>query len=221
MDIVVKDVVKRFGKFVALHGVSFEVGRGEKVALLGPNGAGKTTTVRIISGMSKPTRGEVRIMGRDPFSDHSVKKAFGVVSHNTFLYEELTAYENLEFYARLYGADEGRIPELLKEFGLHNRRHELVKNFSRGMKQRLAIARALIHDPKILILDEPTTGLDVFGKQELFSFLENFEGTVLFTTHNLEEAEKTCERALIMSSGKIVFDGGADELEKIYREVLV
>ena len=220
MDIVVRNVVKKFGKFVALHGISFEVGRGERVALLGPNGAGKTTTVRIISGITKPNEGEVKITGKDPFSEHSVKRSFGVVSHNTFLYEELTAYENLEFYAKLYEADEKRVPELLKEFGLYERRHELVKNFSRGMKQRLAIARALIHDPKILILDEPTTGLDVFGKQELCSFLESFEGTVLFTTHNLEEAEKTCDRALILSSGRIVFDGSADELERVYREVV-
>ncbi len=220
MDIVLRNVVKKFGRFVALHGISFEVRKKEKVALLGPNGAGKTTTVRIISGITKPTSGEVKVAGKDPFKDYEVKKMFGVVSHHTFLYEELTAYENLEFYAKLYEADESRIPELLKEFGLYERRHELVRNFSRGMKQRLAIARALIHSPKILILDEATTGLDVFGKKELFTILENFDGTILLTTHDLEEAEKTCERALIMSSGRIVFDGSSEDIESVYKEVL-
>ncbi len=220
MDVVLKDVVKKFGKFEALRGISFSVDRGEKVALLGPNGAGKTTTVKVISGVTRPNSGIVRIAGKDPFKNHEVKRAFGVVSHHTFLYEELTAFENLEFYAKIYDADESRIAELLKEFGLYEWRHEPVRNYSRGMKQRLAIVRALLHDPKILILDEPTSGLDVFGKKELFEVLESFDGTLLFTTHSLEEAEEVCDRALIISGGKIVFDGRAENLSEVYLEVL-
>ncbi|NOY10996.1 MAG: ABC transporter ATP-binding protein [Archaeoglobi archaeon] len=214
-----RNVEKTFGRFKALKGLSFEIFGDERVALLGPNGSGKTTTVKLISGQIRPTGGEVRVFGKSRI-DEEVKARIGVVSHNTFLYDDLTAYENLEFFARIYRVDEERIGELLREFGLWKRRHELVRNYSRGMKQRLSIARALINDPDLLILDEPTTGLDVEGRNRLFEAISSFSATILFTTHNLGEAEMLCTRVLIIRDGRLVYDGTADEVERVYREVM-
>ncbi len=220
-EIVLENVVKSFGRIRALDGVSLRIDRGEKVAILGPNGAGKTTLVRIISGQTRATSGRVEVMGKNPsvFS-RELKRNIGFVSHNPMLYDELTAYENLKFYAKLYDADEERIPELLKKVKLYERRHSRVKTFSRGMKQRLAIARALIHDPRILVLDEPTSGLDVEGRFELLSYLRAFEDrTIILTTHNLWEAEKLCDRAVILMKGKIVKECSTKEVEKAYLEL--
>ena len=214
-----RNVEKTFGRFRVLKGLSFEIRRGERVALLGPNGSGKTTTIKLISGQIRPTGGEVRVFGKSRV-DESVKVKIGVVSHNPFLYEDLTAYENLEFFARMYGADVGKIGELLRDFGLWRRRHELVRNYSRGMKQRLSIARALLNDPELLILDEPTTGLDVEGRKRLFGAISSYDATILFTTHNLSEAEALCERVLIIREGELVYDGSAEGVERIYDEVM-
>ena len=214
-----RNVEKTFGRFRVLKGLSFEIRRGERVALLGPNGSGKTTTIKLISGQIRPTGGEVRVFGKSRV-DEPVKVKIGVVSHNPFLYEDLTAYENLEFFARMYGADVGKISELLRDFGLWRRRHELVRNYSRGMKQRLSIARALLNDPELLILDEPTTGLDVEGRKRLFGAISSYDATILFTTHNLSEAEAICERVLIIREGELVYDGSAEGVERIYDEVM-
>ena len=214
-----RNVEKTFGRFRVLKGLSFEIRRGERVALLGPNGSGKTTTIKLISGQIRPTGGEVRVFGKSRV-DEPVKVKIGVVSHNPFLYEDLTAYENLEFFARMYGADVGKIGELLRDFGLWRRRHELVKNYSRGMKQRLSIARALLNDPELLILDEPTTGLDVEGRKRLFGAISSYDATILFTTHNLSEVEALCERVLIIREGELVYDGSAEGVERIYDEVM-
>ncbi len=219
MIVELKDVEKSFGRFRALKGITFSVGKNERVALLGPNGSGKTTTVRIISGQIKPTSGKVLIFGKERV-DEEVKRKLGVVSHNTFLYEDLTAYENLKFFAGLYEVDELRIRELLEEFGLWKRRHDLVRNYSRGMKQRLSIARALLNEPDLLILDEPTTGLDVEGRTRLFEMLSNYTSAMIFTTHNLQEAEMVCKRTVLIKEGRVVYDGKPDNLEEIYREAV-
>lgn len=218
MIVELKDVEKSFGRFKALKRITFSVKENERVALLGPNGSGKTTTVRIISGQIRPTAGEVVVFGKRKIDDE-VKKKLGVVSHNTFLYEDLTAFENMKFFAGLYGVDESRIRELLEEFDLWKRRHDLVRNYSRGMKQRLSIARALLNKPELLILDEPTTGLDVEGRTRFFEMLSSYTSAMIFTTHNLQEAEIVCERTVLIRDGRVVYDGKSENLEEIYREV--
>ncbi len=218
-----ENVVKRFGNIVALRGITLTVEEGESIALLGPNGAGKTTIVRLIAGLLKPSRGTVRVFGEVPWKNYEVRRRIGVVSHNTFLYEDLTAYENLLFYCRLYDAEEGRIDELLEFFGLKGRKHDLVRGFSRGMKQRLSIARALLHDPPLLILDEPTTGLDIEGRRELLELLAEVgeEKTVIFTTHDVREVEGICGRVAIIKDGRVVYCGEVEEdLEELYMRAI-
>ncbi len=214
-----KDVEKAFGRFKALKGLSFKIKSGERVAILGPNGSGKTTTARLMSGQIRPTSGTVRVFGKMRIGE-DVKKRMGIVSHNLFLYDDLSAYENLKFFARLYGVEEEKVKELLREFGLWERRHEMVRNYSRGMKQRLSIARSLLNNPELLILDEPTTGLDVEGRERLFEWIKDFESTLIFTTHNLSEAEKLCKRVLMLKEGSLVFDGESKEIENKYQRVM-
>jgi len=217
-QIFLKDVVKTYGRFKALDGINLSIKKGEKLAILGPNGAGKTTLVKIISGQIRATSGKVEVMGKNPAEfSRELRKNMGFVSHNPMLYDELTAYENLKFYANLYDVEDGdRIEELLKKLRLYGRRHSRVKTFSRGMKQRLAIARALLHDPEILILDEPTSGLDIEGRLELLKNLTSLEKTILLTTHNLSEAERLCSRAVILMNGKIVAECSMKEAESVY-----
>ena len=209
MDTIVelKNVVKRFGRHKVLDNVSLNVKKGEYLALIGPNGAGKTTVVKIIAGMLKPSSGEVYVFGKKPWQDYIIKKRIGIVTHDILLYEDLTAYENLMFYCKLYDViDEDRINELLKMFGLYDRRHDLVKNFSRGMKQRLSIARAFLHDPELLVLDEPMAGLDREGKEIVKEYILDMDATVIITSHDVEEVKDICERIVIMHNGKIVGD---------------
>ncbi len=219
MIVRLENIEKSFGRFKALRDISFTLGKDERLALLGPNGSGKTTTVRIISGQIKPTNGKLEIFGKRRV-DESVKRRMGVVSHNTFLYEDLTGYENMEFFASLYDVDGDRIKELLQELGLWKRRHDLVRNYSRGMKQRLSIARALLNKPELIILDEPTTGLDVEGRTRLFEMLSNFKSAMIFTTHNLQEAEQICERTVLIREGRVVYDGSSENLESVFQEVM-
>jgi|Deesub1362A_J573_1020465.scaffolds.fasta_scaffold00346_40 ABC-type multidrug transport system ATPase subunit len=226
-DVVnLKDVTKVFGRFKALKGISLSVKDGEKLAILGPNGAGKTTLIKIISGQSKPTTGEVSVYGFTPWKySEEVRKKIGVVSHNLLLYEDLTAYENLQFFSKLYEVDESRIGEVLKEFGLYSRRHDLVKNYSRGMKQRLSIARAVLHDPQLLILDEPSTGLDYQGRLKLMEMLESYgeRRTVILTTHNIEEAERLCRKVAIINEGRLLSYGeveGIESLAEFYLKIM-
>ncbi len=219
MIVRLENIEKSFGRFKALRDISFTLGKDERLALLGPNGSGKTTTVRIISGQIKPTNGKLEIFGKRRV-DESVKRRLGVVSHNTFLYEDLTGYENMEFFASLYDVDGDRIKELLQELGLWKRRHDLVRNYSRGMKQRLSIARALLNKPELIILDEPTTGLDVEGRTRLFEMLSNFKSAMIFTTHNLQEAEQICERTVLIREGRVVYDGSSENLESVFQEVM-
>jgi heme exporter protein A len=214
-----KKLVKRFGSKTVLRGVDFNVQPGEFVALLGPNGAGKTTFLRILASLSRPTLGEVIVAGHKlPDQADQVRAQLGVVSHLPLLYPELTAEENLRFYARMYGIDhvEMRITEVLQMIGLEHRRRDLVSTFSRGMQQRLAIGRAVIHDPQVMLFDEPYTGLDQDASEMLDEVLRSVaaEGrTVVMTSHDLARAEDLATRFDILSRGVIVASANHKDIE--------
>jgi heme exporter protein A len=207
--IEVKKLIKRFGLKTVLRGVDFHVERGEFVAMLGPNGAGKTTFLRILSTLARPSLGEVKVAGyRLPHEAAQVRARLGVVSHMPLLYGDLTAAENLEFYARMYGITnyQPRITEVLELVGLENRRHDLVRTFSRGMQQRLAIGRAVLHDPEVMLFDEPYTGLDQDASSMLDEVLRSVAAqgrTVVMTSHDLARAEDLASRFDILSRGVI------------------
>lgn len=217
--IEVKKLVKRFGLKTVLRGLNFSVEPGEFVALLGPNGAGKTTFLRILATLSRPSLGDVKIAGhRLPADAAQVRARLGVVSHMPLLYPDLTAEENLRFYARMYGIAnmEARITQVLEMIGLENRRKDLVRTFSRGMQQRLAIGRAVIHDPEVMLFDEPYTGLDQDASEMLDDVLRSVaaEGrTVVMTSHDLARAEDLATRFDILSRGVIAASATHNELE--------
>jgi len=199
----------RFGLVPALRGVSFDVAAGERAAIFGPNGAGKTTLLRVLAGIFPPDTGGLRLAGLDPRSDGAAVRArLGLLSHQTYLYGELTARENLRLYGRLYGVrpiDE-RVDTLLERVGLYGRRNDPAGTLSRGMQQRLAIARAVLHEPQILLLDEPETGLDLSAHHLLESILFSDEPvrTLLIATHNLDQARGGCQTALVLVGGRLV-----------------
>ncbi len=217
--IEVRGLIKRFGYTVVLGGVSLTVPTGQTVVLLGPNGAGKTTLLRILATLLRPTMGEVYIHGEDAVRrPERVRHLLGYVSHQALVYPDLTAMENLHFYARLYGLPEAsrRVQEMLEVVGLARRAHDLVRTFSRGMVQRLTIARALLHNPPVLLLDEPDTGLDPQAAAMLVKLLREVAQagrTVLFTTHNLTRGVDFADRVLILAGGRIVVDRPATSLD--------
>ncbi|HEY5983491.1 MAG TPA: heme ABC exporter ATP-binding protein CcmA [Anaerolineales bacterium] len=208
--IQVRKLVKRFGTKTVLNGLDLDVREGEFVALLGPNGAGKTTFLRILASLSQPSLGEVRVAGhRLPHQAAAVRARLGVVSHTPLLYGDLTAQENLRFYGRLYGLSDltKRIDEVLALIGLTARRGDLVRTFSRGMQQRLAIGRAVLHDPDVMLFDEPHTGLDQDASAMLDRVLKSVAAqgrTVVMTSHDLARAETLATRYDVLSRGVIV-----------------
>jgi heme exporter protein A len=214
----VRKLVKRFGLRTVLRGLEFHVEPGEFVALLGPNGAGKTTFLRILASLSRPTLGEVWIAGyRLPSQAAAVRRRLGVVSHQPLLYGELTAEENLRFYARMYGVEQSsrQISEVLDLVGLHARRRDLVRTFSRGMQQRLAIGRAVLHDPDVLLLDEPHTGLDQDASAMLDTILQEVAArgrTVVMTSHDLSRAADLASRFDVLSRGVITASAKREEM---------
>jgi heme exporter protein A len=214
-----KKLVKRFGAKTVLRGVDFNVQPGEFVALLGPNGAGKTTFLRILASLSRPTLGEVMVAGHKlPDQADKVRAQLGVVSHLPLLYPELTAEENLRFYARMYGIHqaESRITEVLQMIGLEHRQRDLVSTFSRGMQQRLAIGRAVLHDPQVMLFDEPYTGLDQDASEMLDDVLRSVAAqgrTVVMTSHDLVRAEDLATRFDILSRGVIVASASHKDIE--------
>jgi len=207
--IEVRRLIKRFGLKTVLRGLDFRVEQGEFVALLGPNGAGKTTFLRILASLSRPSLGEVRIAGYHlPNQSAAVRRRLGVVSHLPLLYGDLTAEENLRFYGRMYGlADlDRRIAEVLELVGLAARRRDLVRTFSRGMQQRLAIGRAVLHDPEVMLFDEPHTGLDQDACAMLDTVLREVAArgrTVVMTSHDLMRAADLASRFDVLSRGVI------------------
>lgn len=209
---------RKFGDYVAIDDLNLSIDKGESFAILGPNGAGKTTLIKVLSTVLRPTSGTIKINGHDIIEDaEEVKRQIGVVSHNSFLYEELTARENLKFYSRLYRIfDNKKIDTLLDAIELNFRADDLVSTFSRGMLQRLSIARSLLHGPEVLLLDEPATGLDVKSKHTFFEMIkeQNKGGkTVVLTTHHLEEAEELCQKVAIMDRGRVIKSGAIDEIK--------
>jgi ABC-2 type transport system ATP-binding protein len=207
----------------ALRGVSFDIAPGELFGLLGPNGAGKTTTIKILTTLLLPTSGSVRVLGLDPATEHTqLRPRIGYVfGGDKGLYDRISALDNLRFFADVYRvplrAKQARIDELLEIVGLRGREHERVETYSRGMRQRLHIARGLLHDPEILFLDEPTIGLDPVGSRELretVADLQRVGKTILLTTHYMFEADELCDRVAIITNGRIVAQGTPAELKR-------
>lgn len=217
--IVVRKLVKRFGLKTVLRGLDFQVETGEFVALLGPNGAGKTTFLRILSSLSRPAMGEVRIAGYAlPQQAAAVRQRLGVVSHQPLLYGDLTAEENLRFYGRMYAVTnlDRRISEVLGLVGLAARGRDLVRTYSRGMQQRLAIGRAVLHDPDVMLLDEPHTGLDQDASTMLDGVLRDVAAqgrTVVMTSHDLARVSELASRFDVISRGVIAASINRQEIE--------
>jgi heme ABC exporter ATP-binding subunit CcmA len=224
--IEVIDLVKAFGTFYALRGISLQVATGECLAIFGPNGAGKTTFLRILSALSRPTTGRILINGKLLREDSlPLRRQLGVIGHQTFLYDDLTASENLLFYARLYDVPHpaNRIHEILNEVGLKERAHDRVRTFSRGMQQRLAIARAMLHNPGLLFLDEPYTGLDQHAAAILTSWLNKLRSerrTIILVTHDLEQGLALADRVVIFLRGKMAWEKAASDIApQAFRQV--
>ena len=223
MNIIeVKKVSKKFDDITAVDDISFNVEKGEIFAFLGPNGAGKTTSIKMLTTLLEPTSGSIIL------NDHNVslepdlvRKSFGIVFQDPSIDNDLTAYENMEFHAVLYGVDKSvyipRIKELLELVELWDRKDDLAKEFSGGMKRRLEIARGLLHHPKVLFLDEPTLGLDPHTRNLMWNYIKNLnekEGlSVFFTTHYMEEADRVADRVAIIDHGKIISIGTSDKLK--------
>ena len=221
--IQVRDLVKKFGDFTAVNGISFDVRPGEIFAFLGPNGAGKTTTIQMLTTLLKPTGGSMTLDGLDPAaSQHEVRRRFGIVFQDPSLDGDLTAKENMELHGVLYNVPRRvrteRIEMLMRLFELWDRRDSRVKTFSGGMKRRLEIARGLLHLPKILFLDEPTLGLDPQSRNQMWTHVRHLnqtEGvTVFLTTHYMDEAERVAQRIAVIDHGRIVAQGTPDELKQ-------
>jgi heme exporter protein A len=210
-----EDVRKTFGHFTALRSVTLTVQRGEFVALFGRNGAGKTTFLKIAATLMRPTHGSLRIEGVDVRHEpEQARRRIGFLSHSTFVYRDLTALENLKFFCRLYGVDdsEKRLLDLLDRVGLRKRAHDTVRSFSRGLHQRVGIARVLLHDPSLILLDEPYTGLDAHAVEMLNSVLDAAIAngkTVILTTHDMEQGLRAATRAVIIDRGKVVLSADA------------
>lgn len=213
---------KSYGSVRAVQGVSLRASAGETIGLLGPNGAGKTTTVSMIAGLVRPDSGSVKIEGRPLAGDTDpIKRRIGLVPQDLALFDELTAQANLQLFAALYGLDgaaaKRSIGDALALVGLADRAHDRVSSYSGGMKRRLNLAAALLHDPQILLLDEPTVGVDPQSRNAIFDNLEVLKSrgkTLLYTTHYMEEAERLCDRVIIVDHGKVVAD---DTLPGLYR----
>jgi len=221
--IEVQNLRKKFKDFVAVDNISFFIKKGEIFAFLGPNGAGKTTTIRMLTTLLHPTNGKISLNGNDPVREQDkVRRSFGIVFQDPSLDEELTAFENMEFHGVLYKVPKdvrrNRIEQLLKFVELWDRKDDLVKHFSGGMKRRLEIARGLVHHPEILFLDEPTLGLDPQTRNHIWSYIKNLNKeekmTVFFTTHYMEEADRVANRVAIIDNGKIIAQGSPQELKE-------
>ena len=218
----VRGLYKHFGGFPAVDGLDLTIRPGELYALLGPNGAGKTTTLRMVTGLLKPNEGEIRIFGADMRTDPaSAKRMTAWVPDDPMLYDKLTPLEYLEFVAGLWGVDAKRAAakaeELLRWLGLWDNRDQRTESFSRGMKQKAALAGALIHDPRLLILDEPLTGLDAAAARQVKDVLQervDSGATVILTTHILEVAERMADRIGIIQKGRLLAEGTLDEMRE-------
>jgi ABC-2 type transport system ATP-binding protein len=221
--ILLENVTKKFGDFTAVDGLSFHVDEGEIFGLLGPNGAGKTTTIKMITGLLRPTSGRIEVLGIDVTKETMrVKERLGWVSSEVILDDDLTAMQNLWIQAKLYGVKNWRerAENLLRFFGLEGFKGSKVKEFSTGMRKKLEIAMALLHSPEIILMDEPTVGLDVVSRKAVWEVItrvnKELKVTILLTTHYLEEADSLCNRIVIINRGKKVVEGTPEELKSRY-----
>ncbi|MCD4772286.1 MAG: ABC transporter ATP-binding protein [Bacteroidales bacterium] len=221
--IEIKNLHKSYGKIQAIKGIDITINEGEFYGLLGPNGAGKTTTINILSTILKPDKGDVFINGIDLKTESKKCKNFiGIVPQEIALYDDLSAYDNLVFWGKLYKINcsllSKRINELLDLMGLEQRKNHKIKTFSGGMKRRINIACALLHSPKILLMDEPTVGVDPQSRNFIFEALQKLHQqgtTIIYTTHYMEEVEKLCDKISIIDYGKIIAQGSINELKKL------
>ncbi|MBI4649706.1 heme ABC exporter ATP-binding protein CcmA [Candidatus Desantisbacteria bacterium] len=227
--IQIENLTKNFGNKKVLKGISLNLKKGETLGLFGPNGAGKTTLLKILSTLSKPTSGTVKIAGFTPHEhEEELRRSIGIISHDSFIYNNLTAWENLLFYSKLYDVQDPivRAERVLTEVGLFERKNDLARTFSRGMQQRLTIARALLHNPEIIFLDEPYTGLDQHATQLLSDLLKRLyeeKRTIILITHDLSIGYKVSNILSILVNGQIVFlekcrNIKEDDFIKIYHE---
>lgn len=214
-------LTKYFGESCAVDDLQLEIQRGEVFGFLGHNGAGKTTTVRLLNGALAPSTGKARVLGKDPqLEGPALRQRTGVLTENPSLEERLTGYENLKIYAALYDVAhervDDRVHELLEQFDILGAGNDYVNTYSKGMKQRLALARALIHDPELLFLDEPTSGLDPVAARNVHSLIQRMtassEHTVFLCTHNLTEAQNLCDRVAVLEHGRVLAQGSPAEL---------
>lgn len=220
--IEVKNLSKTFGDKKAVNDISFNIKKGSIVAFLGPNGAGKSTTIKMLTTLLSPDVGEITINGHDIKESNEVRKSIGIVFQDPSLDEDLTAYENMEFHGVLYGIEkkdrEIRIQNALKIIGLEDRQKDLVKTFSGGMKRRLEIGRGLIHDPQILFLDEPTTGLDPQTTNKIWEYIQKINKekgmTIFLTTHYMPEAEHIAHEVIIIDQGKIMMQDTVENIKQ-------
>ena len=225
--IEVRHLRKAFGTLKAVDGIDFELKQGEFLTVFGPNGAGKTTLIKILSGLTQPSSGTARVAGFDVTEGYpDMRKEIGVISHSTALYADLTSIENLMFFARMHGLEqpEEKALQVIEEVGLSPRRNDRVRTFSRGMLQRLSIARAVLHEPAILFLDEPFTGLDLHATNVLKEHLQRLHDqsrTILMTTHDISCGLEMCDKVALQVQGKFAFlenisDVDKDKFESIY-----
>lgn len=221
--IEVQNLTKRYGHFVALDSISFQASEGEILGFLGPNGAGKTTTMRILTGYMPPSEGRARVAGFDVFDDSlEVRRHVGYLPETVPLYRDMTVRGYLQFVAQLRGVDHPgkRINEVLARVGMADRARSLIRNLSKGMRQRIGLAQSIVHDPEVLILDEPTIGLDPHQVQDLRDLIRELgrTRTVMLSTHILSEAEQVCDRVIIIDRGQIVAEDSTSQLqEKLHR----
>ena len=227
LEIEVEGLRKTFGRREVLKGISFSLERGGFLSIFGPNGAGKTTTLRVLATLLTASAGSVQVAGHDVREDPMpVRRTIGFISHNPMLYPDLTAQENLRFYADMYGVEgrEARVTELLERLELSHRRHDVVRTFSKGMRQRLAIARAILHRPRMLLLDEPHSGLDPRAVDILDGLLADIraEHTFVMVTHNIAKGLELGTRLMIVESGCIAYEqaagGDPASFTAVYRE---
>ena len=226
MIVEIKNLVKRYGDFLAVDNVSFSIKEGEILGLLGPNGAGKSTTINMLTGLIPVGSGQIKILNKDIKKyEMEVKREIGIVPQDIALYDDLTAEENLRYFARLYGIRgkllSERVDEALQFTGLLDKRKDYPKKFSGGMKRRLNIACAIAHHPKLVVMDEPTVGIDPQSRNHIMSSIKKLRDmgtTIIYTSHYMEEVEELCENIVILDHGRVIAKGSKDELKSLVSE---